>query len=93
MEENKLTAEYVGQVISDTQTKCEKEKECMDKIVRLAREIVNTYREYNPEGNYLNICFSGERRMVSGVPTLKINNNYWEDSFKIEHTEAIHYGN
>lgn len=87
MERNRLTAEHAGQVISDAQTKCE--KECTDKIVRLAREIVSTYREYNPEGNYLNICFSGEGRMVSGVPTLKINNNYWEDSFKIEHTEVV----
>lgn len=89
MEENRLTAEYVGEVISDAQTKDEKEKECTDKIVQLAKEIVSTYREYNPEGNYLNICFSGEGRMVSGVPALKINNNYWEDSFKIEHTEVV----
>ena len=89
MEENRLTAEYVGQVISDTQSKDEKERECTDKIVRLAKEIVNTYREYNPEGNYLHICFSGERWMVSGIPTLNINNDYWEDSFKINHTEVI----
>ena len=40
MEENRLTAEYVGQAISDTQTKEGKEKECTDKIVRLALEIV-----------------------------------------------------
>lgn len=85
MEENRLTAEYVGEVISDAQTKCE--KECTDKIVRLAREIVNTYREYNPDGNYLNICFSGEGK--TEVPILKINNNYWEDSFKIRQTEVI----
>lgn len=89
MKKDRLTAEYVGQAISDIQTKHKKEKECTDKIVKLAREIVRTYREYNPEGNYLNICFSGERRMVSGVPTLNINNNYWEDSFKITHTEEM----
>lgn len=89
MEKDRLTAEYVGQAISDIQTKHEKEKECTDKIVKLAREIVRTYREYNPEGNYLNICFSGERRMISGVPTLNINNNYWEDSFKIKHMEEM----
>lgn len=74
--------EYVGQVINDTQTK--EEKECTDKIVRLAREILNTYREYNPDGNYLNICFLG-----IGTPTLYINNNYWQDSFKIRQTEVI----
>ena len=33
MEENRLTAEYVGEVISKTQTKDEKEIECTDKIV------------------------------------------------------------
>ena len=87
MEENRLTAEYVGQAISDTQTKEGKEKECTDKIVRLALEIVNTYREYNPEGTYLNICFLGVGKNVE--PTLYINNNYWQDSFKIQHMEAI----
>lgn len=85
MEENRLTAEYVGQVINETQTECE--KECTDKIVRLAKEIVNTYLEYNPEGVYMNIYFSGERK--TGVPILKINNNYWEDSFKIRRTEVV----
>lgn len=89
MEENRLTAEYVGEVISETQTKYEKEKECTDKIVQLAREIVNTYREYNPGGNYLNICFLGE----SDCPTLNINNNYWDDSFYIRHTEVVHSDN
>lgn len=89
MEENRLTAEYVGQVIDDTQSKDEKERECTDKIVRLAREIVNTYLEYNPDGNYLTLCFSGKERMVDRVPTLNINNNYWEDSFKINHTEVF----
>lgn len=87
MEENRLTAEYVGQVISDTQTKCEKERECTDKIARLAREIVRTYREYNPDGNYLDICFLGEGK--TEVPVLRINNNYWENYFKIEHREEI----
>lgn len=86
MEENRLTAEYVGE---DTQTKCEKERECMDKIARLAREIVSTYQEYNPGGNYLHICFLGEGRNTSGIPTLFVNNNYWEDSFKIKLTEVI----
>ena len=85
MERNRLTAEYVGQVISETQTKGE--KECTDKIVRLAKEIVNTYLEYNPEGVYMNIYFSGEGK--TEVPILKINNNYWEDSFKIRRTEVI----
>lgn len=89
MEENRLTAEYVGQAISDAQTKEEKERECTDKIVRLAREIVSTYLEYNPHGNYLTLCFSGKERMVDRVPTLHINNNYWEDSFKINHTEVV----
>lgn len=87
MEENRLTAEYVGQVISDTQTKYEKERECTDKIVRLAREIVNTYREYNPEGNYMDICFLGAGK--TEVPKVTINNNYWEDSFKVQRMEAI----
>lgn len=87
MEENRLTAEYVGQVISDTQTKCKKERECTDKIVSLAKEIVNTYREYNPDGNYLDICFLGEGKIE--VPILRINNNYWEDSFKLRQTEEI----
>lgn len=87
MEENRLTVEYVGQAISDTQTKDEKEKECTDKIVKLAREIVNTYREYDPHSNYLDICFLGEGR--TEVPILRINNNYWENSFKIEHREVV----
>lgn len=87
MKENRLTAEYVGEAISDAQTKEEKERECTGKIVRLAREIVNTYREYNPDGNYLNICFLGVGQSV--VPTLNIHNNYWDDSFKIQHMEAI----
>lgn len=89
MEENRLTAEYVGEVISETQTK--DKKECIDKIVRLAREIVNTYREYNPEGNYLDICFLGVGK--TEVPILRINNNYWENSFSIAHTEEIYNGN
>lgn len=89
MEENRLTAEYVGEVISKTQTKDEKERECTDKIVSLAKEIVNTYREYNPEGNYLHMFFSGKGQATSGIPTLNINNNYWEDSFQIKHTEVI----
>ena len=82
-----IGTEYVGQVISDTQTKCEKERECTDKIVRLAREIVTTYRAYNPEGNYLNICFLGVGKSV--VPTLDIHNNYWDDSFKLRQTEVV----
>lgn len=85
MEENRLTAEYVGEVISEAQTK--DKKECIDKIVRLAREIVNTYREYNPEGNYLDICFLGVGN--TEVPMLKINNNYWENPFSILYTEEI----
>lgn len=91
MEENRLTTEYVGQVISNTQTQDEKERECTDKIVQLTKEIVNTYREYNPDGNYLDICFLGEGK--TEVPIVNINNNYWEDSLKIKHTEVIHYGN
>ena len=91
MGENRLTAEYVGQVISDTQTKCEKERECTDKIVQLVKEIVNTYRAYNPEGVYLDITFLGAG--MTEVPKVTINNNYWEDSFKISHMEAINDGN
>lgn len=87
MERDRLTAEYVEQVMNDAQTECEKEKECTDKIVRLAREIVNTYREYNPDGNYLHISFLAVGKSVT--PTLYINNDYWEDSFKITHTEEI----
>ena len=87
MEENRLTAEYVGEVISEAQTKDEKERDCTDKIVRLAREIVRTYREYNPDGNYLDISFLGEGK--AEVPVLKINNNYWEDSFKLRQTEVF----
>lgn len=96
MEENRLTAEYVGEVISDAQTKDEKEKECTDKIVQLAKEIVNIYREYNPDGNYLNICFLGEGLIGDGMPTspaLSIHNNHWEDSFKINHMEEVCNGN
>lgn len=85
MERNRLTAEHAGQVISDAQTKCE--KECTDKIVRLAREIVSTYREYNPDGNYLHIFFLGVGK--TEVPKVTINNNYWEDSLKIKHTEVV----
>lgn len=88
MKENRLTVEYVGEVISETQTKGEKEKECTDKIVRLTKEIVSTYREYNPDGNYMDICFLGVGK--TEVPKVTINNNYWEDSFKIQHMEAIH---
>lgn len=91
MEENRLTAEYVGEVISETQTKDEKEKECTDKIVRLAREIVNTYRAYNPEGNYLNICFLGIKNNT--VNTLNIHNDYWQNSFKIQYGEEVYDGN
>lgn len=87
MEENRLTAEYVGEVISEKQTKDEKEKECTDKMIQLAKEIVNIYREYNPEGNYLDICFLGVGK--TEVPILRINNNYWENSFSIAHTEEI----
>lgn len=87
MERDRLTAEYVRQAISDIQTKHEKEKECTDKIVRLVREIVNTYREYNPDGNYLHIFFLGVGK--TEVPIVTINNNYWEDSLKIKHTEEI----
>lgn len=87
MEENRLTVEDVRHVISDTQTRHEKERECTDKIVKLAREIVNTYREYNPDGKYLNMCF-----LISSdndTPTLNIHNDYWRDSFKIRQTEVI----
>lgn len=82
-----IGTEYVGQVISDTQTKYEKERDCTDKIVRLAKEIVRTYREYNPNGNYLDICFLGEGK--TEVPILRINNNYWDDSFKLRQTEVV----
>lgn len=91
MEENRLTAEYVGEVISETQTKEEKEKECTDKIVRLAREIVSTYREYNPEGNYLNICFLGIKNNT--VTALNIHNDYWQNAFKIQYGEEVYDGN
>lgn len=91
MEENRLTAEYVGEVISDTQTKGEKERECTDKIVGLAKEIVNTYREYNPDGNYLNICFLGIKNNT--VTALNIHNDYWQNSFKIQYGEEIYNGN
>lgn len=87
MEKDRLTAEYVGQVINAAQTKHEKERECTDKIVRLVREIVNTYREYNPDGNYLHIFFLGVGK--TEVPKVTINNNYWEDSLKIKHTEEM----
>lgn len=49
MEENRLTAEYVGQVISEKQTKDEKEKECTDKMIQLAKEIVNIYESITPK--------------------------------------------
>lgn len=52
---------------------------------------MNTYLEYNPEGNYMDICFLGVGK--TEVPKVTINNNYWEDSFKILHMEAIHYDN
>lgn len=89
MEENRLTAEYVGEVISEAPTK--DEKECTDKIVRLAREIVNTYREYNPDGNYLNICFLGIKNNTAAA--LNIHNDYWQNSFKIQYGEEVYYGN
>lgn len=82
-----IGTKYVGQVISDTQIKDEKERDCTDKIVRLTREIVRTYREYNPNGNYLDICFLGEGK--TEVPILRINNNYWDDSFKLRQTEVV----
>lgn len=91
MKENRLTVKYVGEVISETQTKGEKERECTDKIVQLVKEMVNTYLEYNPEGNYLDICFLGVGK--TEVPKITINNNYWEDSFKVLHMEAVHYDN
>nr|DAQ31584.1 MAG TPA: hypothetical protein [Caudoviricetes sp.]DAR86750.1 MAG TPA: hypothetical protein [Caudoviricetes sp.] len=91
MEENRLTVEYVGQAISDAQTKEEKERECTGKIVRLAREIASTYREYNPDGNYLNICFLGIKNNTATA--LNIHNDYWQNSFKIQYGEAIYNGN
>lgn len=46
-------------------------KECEDKMLCLLKEIVNTYRQYNPNGDYLSLGF------VKG--TVSINNDYTED--------------
>lgn len=45
-----------------------------EKILDLLEEIMNVYREYNPEGKYLTMTFSvGE----GNQPYVSVNNAYW----------------
>ena len=59
------------------------EKECNEKIISLAKEIVNTLRKYDPNASYINIC------LCLCADTLSINNNYWESPFQVKHSEEV----
>lgn len=47
--------------------------ETEEMLLDLLEEIMNVYREYNPDGKYLSMSFS----MVDGNPYVSVNNAYW----------------
>lgn len=47
-------------------------KECQDAIEAKMKEIVDVYQQYNPDGQYLNLCFTKD--------TITFNNSYWNQN-------------
>ena len=58
-----------------------KRKECEEKIVELMREIYETYKQYNPVGNYLTLFLINDHIMA--------NNSYFDEK-SIDHEKKIH---
>jgi len=52
-----------------------------EKILDLLEEIMNVYREYNPDGKYLTMTFS----VSEGKPYVSVNNAYWHGGDDEDH--------
>lgn len=52
-------------------------EKCENKIMKHLEAIVSIYKKYNPNGEYLTMCFQENR----GEQTVYFNNEYWNADY------------